>query len=94
LLFGRRVTFALVIIASQLLLIALSITLLIELSIIMKAGSVNFIERNHIILITEIALAALISIFAMVVFALQIKRLGERRKTDSSTKPEMIEVDR
>jgi hypothetical protein len=94
LLFGRRVTFALVIIASQLLLIALSVTLLIELAVIMKAGSVSFIERNHIILITEIALAALISIFAVVVFILQIKRLGERRKTDTRTKPEMIEVDR
>jgi uncharacterized membrane protein YhaH (DUF805 family) len=82
-LFGRRVTFALVILASHILLVALSITLFIELILIMKDGSINFVERNSTILIIEIILSALIGIFALVVFALQIKRLGERRKSDS-----------
>jgi hypothetical protein len=82
LIFGRRVTFALVVIISQLLLIATSATLLIELVVIFRNGSVNFIENNAAILAGEVTAAALISLFALVVLVLQWKRLGERRKGD------------
>jgi hypothetical protein len=82
LLFGRRLTFTLVILASQILLVALSLTFFAQMIVIMRQGSTNFVERNWTVLIIEIVLSALITVFALVVFALQIKRLGERRKGD------------
>jgi hypothetical protein len=86
LLFGRRVAFTLVVLASQILLVALSITFFIELFMIAKNGSINVLERNWTILIIENVLSATITIFALVVLALQIKRLGERRKGDLEQK--------
>jgi hypothetical protein len=81
-LFGRRVTFAIIVLASQLLLIALAVTWLIQMLVIARNGSVYFIEDNPAILVTEIVLAAVISIFAAVVFVLQLKKLGEKRRGD------------
>ena len=80
--FDRRVKFTIVILASQLLLIALALTWFIQLFVIARYGSVRFIENNPVILITELIVAGLICIFSTVVFALQILKLGEKRRTD------------
>jgi hypothetical protein len=83
LLFGRRVRFALVILASQILLIALSITWIVQMIIIAIDGSVMFIELNEAILLSEIILSILICLFAIGVFTIQVRRLGERRRNDA-----------
>ncbi len=82
LLFGRRVRFALVVLASQVLLMALAVTWVIQMIVIAVNGSVMFIEHNRAILMFEIILSALICIFGVVVFIIQMKRLGERRRND------------
>jgi hypothetical protein len=81
-LFGRRVRFALIVIASHILLIALAIAWLIQMLVIAKNGSVKFVEYNQTILTIEIALVALISIFGIFILFMQIKRLGEKRSVD------------
>ena len=50
--FGRRVRFALVILASQILLIALGITWVIQMTLIAMKGSVIFVEYNRTVLPT------------------------------------------
>jgi hypothetical protein len=80
-------TFALVILASQLLLIALSLVFFTELILIVKNGSINFVEKNWTILILEVILSGLVTIFALVVFVVQTRRLGERRKGDAGSRP-------
>jgi hypothetical protein len=81
-LFGRRVRFALIVIASHILLIALAIAWLIQMLVIAKNGSVKFVEYNQTVLTIEIALVALISIFGIFILFMQIKRLGEKRSVD------------
>ena len=78
----RRLTFALVVLVSQLLLIALAIAWLVHMVIIAVNGSIYFVERNPLILWGEITAIVLITLFAIRVFALQIVRLGERRRSD------------
>jgi len=80
--FGRRVRFALVVIGSHILLIALAVAWLIQMLVIARNGSVKFVEYNQTILIVEIVLIALISIFGISVLCMQIKRLGEKRSVD------------
>jgi hypothetical protein len=82
-LFGRRITFAIVVLASQLLLIALAIVYFIQMLEIARNGAIQFIENNKAILSLEIVVTILISLFAIAVFAIQLKRLGERRNGDS-----------
>jgi hypothetical protein len=53
--------------------------------LIAKYGQIYFIEANPTILYGEIAITALITVFAAVVFALQFKRLGERRRGDDKS---------
>jgi hypothetical protein len=81
-LFGRRVKFALVVLSSHILLVALAITWLIQMLIIAKNGSIKFVEYNTMVLFSEIFLAALISIFGMYAFIIELRRLGERRRGD------------
>lgn len=81
-LFGRRVKFAIVVLASQLLLIAMAIAWVIQMVLIAKSGHVYFIEENPVVLYGEIAATVLITLFAIVVFVIQYKRLRERRKGD------------
>ena len=81
-LFGRRVKFAIVVLASQLLLIAMAIAWVIHMVLIAKSGHVYFIEENPVVLYGEIAATVLITLFAIVVFVIQYKRLRERRKGD------------
>lgn len=82
--FGRRVRFALFILASQILLIALAITWVIQMIVIAINGSVKFVEYNPAILWFEIILSTLICLFGIVVFIVQWKRLGERRENDAT----------
>ena len=81
-LFGRRVKFAIVVLASQLLLIAMAIAWVIHMVLIAKSGHVYFIEENPVVLYGEIAATVVITLFAIVVFVIQYKRLRERRKGD------------
>ncbi|MCR4392921.1 MAG: hypothetical protein NUV31_00965 [Dehalococcoidales bacterium] len=79
---GRRLAFTLLILISQLLLLALAIAWLIQMLVIYHNGSVRFVEYNRGILLLEIVMVIIILIFALVVFSLQIKRMGEKRKDD------------
>ena len=81
-LFGRRVKFAIVVLASQLLLIAMATAWVIHMVLIAKSGHVYFIEENPVVLYGEIAATVVITLFAIVVFVIQYKRLRERRKGD------------
>ncbi len=78
----RRLRFTILILITQMLLIALAITWLIHMVIIALHGSVYFVENNPLIMWGEIAASVLITIFAICILAVQIRRLGERRGTD------------
>jgi energy-coupling factor transporter transmembrane protein EcfT len=78
----RRLRFSLIIVLSQILLIALAISWLCHMVVIAVSGSVYFVENNPLILWTEIFISLLVTIFAIYVLAYQIQRLGERRSTD------------
>ena len=93
-LFGRRVRFAIIVLASQLLLIALAVVMLVQMILIAVHGLVQFVENNQAILIIEIVLTSLITFFGIFVSIVQLRRLGENRSSDSrenrrgSKKPE------
>ena len=78
----RRLKFTTLTLITQMLLIALAITWLIHMVTIAINGSVYFVENNPYILWGEIAVSVLITIFAILILAIQIQRLGERRNTD------------
>jgi hypothetical protein len=78
-LFGRRVAFAIVVLAAQLLLIALAIAWCVHMVLIAKYGQIFFVEANPVVLHGEIAATVVIILFGLAVFVLQCKRLGERR---------------
>lgn len=80
----RRLKFTSVVLISQMLLIALALAWLVHMVIIATYGSVYFIERDPFILWAEIGASAIIMIFAIYVLAIQIRRLGERRRNDRS----------
>jgi len=75
----RRLRFSLIIVISQVLLIALAISWLVHMSIIAASGSVYFVENNAYILWTEIAITILITLFGISILIMQLRRLGERR---------------
>jgi len=79
----RRLRFAILIVISQLLLIALAIAWLVHMIIIAVNGSVYFVESNPFVLWTEIAVTIVIILFAGGVLITQLRRLGERRQGDS-----------
>jgi len=79
----RRLRFAILVVISQLLLIALAIAWLVHMIIIAVNGSIYFVERNPFVLWTEIAMTILIILFASGVFITQLRRLGERRQGDT-----------
>ena len=81
-LFGRRVRFAIIILASQLLLTALAVVMLVQMFFIAIDGVVQFSENNQAVLILEIILTALITLFSISVFVIQLRRLGENRNSD------------
>ena len=80
--FGRRVGFAVAVMAAQLLLVATAIAWCVHMLIIKKRGEVYFVEPNSAILHAELILTVLVIIFAVTGFAVQWKRLGERRSCD------------
>ena len=80
--FNRRLRFAIVVIVSQLLLVALAIAWVIHMILIWKNGVVQFIEENPVILLAEIVMTILITLFAIAVLIIQTYRLGERRSSD------------
>ena len=85
-LFNRRVRFAILVLAAQLLLIALAISWCVHMVLIAKHGEVYFVETSPAILYGEIGATLLIILFAVIVFALQCKRLGEKRRDDDRGK--------
>jgi membrane protein YdbS with pleckstrin-like domain len=78
----RRLRFSLLILVSQILLVALAIAWLVHMSIIAISGSVYFVENNPWILWTEIIISIFITLFAISILVMQIQRLGERRSAD------------
>lgn len=78
--FGRRVRFALLVLAAQVLLIGMTLAWCVHIALILKYGSVHFVEPNPLILYAELITTVLVIVFAATVFALQWKRLGERRR--------------
>jgi protein-S-isoprenylcysteine O-methyltransferase Ste14 len=80
----RRLRFSLLILVSQILLIALAISWLVHMLTIAVCGSAYFVENNHLILWAEIIITVLITAFAIYILMGQVKRLGERRGVDRS----------
>ena len=81
---GRRLKFTILVLVSQLLLIALALAWAIHMTLIATNGAVYFVETNPLILWIEIIATVLISMFGTAVFAIQVYRLGERRRSDES----------
>ncbi len=81
---ARRVRFAIVILVSQLLLIAMAVSWVIHGVLIAQNGRVSFIETNPWILYGEIAATVLITLFALSVFIIQYRRLKEKRRDDDT----------
>ena len=81
----RRLRFSTLVMITQMLLIAMAIAWLVQMVTIAIAGSAYFVENNPFILWGEIAVSVLITIFAICILAIQIRRLGERRSTDRNT---------
>jgi membrane protein implicated in regulation of membrane protease activity len=79
---GRRLKFAILVLVSQLLLIGLAVAWVIHMILIAVNGAVYFVEAAPLVLWAEILATAMISLFAVVVFIVQVRRLSERRKTD------------
>lgn len=79
---SRRLRLGVIIVISQMLLIALAISWLVHMIIIAMNGSAYFVEDNRFILFAEITASVLITVFGLWVLALQLQRLGERRSTD------------
>ena len=78
----RRLKFTAVVLVSQMLLIALAIAWLVHMIVIAAYGAVYFIERDPLILWIEISASLVITLFAVFVLTMQIRRLGERRRDD------------
>lgn len=78
----RRLRFAVLVLVSQILLIALAVSWLIHMVIIAAEGAIYFVENNPLILWGEITVSVLITGFATYVLFVQIGKLGERRGTD------------
>jgi ABC-type nickel/cobalt efflux system permease component RcnA len=78
----RRLRFSLLVVVSQVLLVALAISWLAHMTVIAISGSVYFVEQNPAILWAEISVSVLITLFAIYLLVIQIQRLGERRGSD------------
>jgi uncharacterized BrkB/YihY/UPF0761 family membrane protein len=78
----RRLKSAVFVIVSQILLIALAITWLIQMIIIAANHSIYIIEDNKLILYSEITVSLIIIVYAIYVLVTQIRRLDERRQND------------
>ena len=81
-LFGRRLRFGVVVLAAQLLLLAMAVAWCVQLTLIALRGRICFEETNSLILYGEIAGVVLIAVFALAVFVVQYRRLAEKRASD------------
>ena len=81
-LFGRRLRFGVVVLATQLLLLAMAVAWCVQLTLIALRGRICFEETNSSILYGEIAVVVLIAVFALAVFVVQYRRLAEKRASD------------
>jgi uncharacterized membrane protein YcjF (UPF0283 family) len=81
-LFGRRLRYSLIILVSQMLLIALAIGWGVNLILIAQHGHLYSIESNPWILYGEIVATVLIIIFAFVVICFEIVRMRQKRNSD------------
>ena len=79
---GRRLKFAIVILVSQLLLIALAIAWVVHMVIIAVNGAAYFVETNPFILWGEIAASVLITLFAVSVFVMQMEASVYQENTE------------
>lgn len=70
------------VLAAQLLLIAMAVAWCVQLTLIAVWGEVRFMETNTGILYAEIAATVLVVVFAVVVFVMQYRRLAEKRASD------------
>ena len=68
-----------VVLAAQVLLLAMTVAWIVQLTLIAINGRICFEESNHAILYLEIAALAVIGVLFLVVFVLQYRRLGEKR---------------
>jgi len=84
----RRTTFALLVLTSQILLIALAVSWFVHQVLVAANGSVYFVEKNIPILWTEIVLTIAIIIFGAIVLVIQFKRLNERRRREDRKEPD------
>ena len=71
-----------VVLISQILLIALAVSWFVHMMLIEIHGSVYFVESSPLILWSEIVMTVAIVIFAGFVLIMQIRRLGERRQNE------------
>ena len=78
----RRLRFSLLILLSQMLLIALAISWLVHMVTVAVSGSAYFVENNPLVLWAEITISVFITLFAIYILVIQIQRLGERRGAD------------
>ena len=74
--------FAVVVLATQVLLVGVTLAWCVHMALILRHGAVYLVEPNLLVLYAELATTALVAIFATAVFLLQWKRMGERRRND------------
>ena len=85
-LFGRRLRYSLIILVSQMLLIALAIGWGINLILIAQHGHLYSIESNPWILYGEIVATVLIILYAFFVIYFEIVRMRQKRNSDRRKK--------
>ncbi len=78
----RRLRFKTLVLISQMLLVALALTIFLQLYRMAVDGSMYFIENNNLTLYLVIFSTLFITIFAICILIVQIREMGERRGTD------------
>ncbi len=81
--YGRRIRFILIVLASQLLLLALALGWGIYLFQIARHGGIYSVETNTWLLYVEIFATVLIVLFAIIVIFLEFGRMNVRRQSDT-----------
>jgi hypothetical protein len=70
------------VLATQLLLVAFALAMLVQVIFISMNGIVQFEENSQAILIKEMILTMLIVLFGIFIFVIQLRRLDESRDSD------------
>ncbi len=76
-----------VVLAAQVLLLAMAVAWIVQLTLIAMNGHICFEEDNQVVLYLEITAMGLIAVFALVVFVIQYRRLGEKRSGEDRRQP-------